>query len=211
MSLQTFITEKIDGYQPKNGLDHIAKFFLAMSSIKHGQVTGHVEKVALLSEAVAQKLKLDAKAAFFAGLLHDVGKIILPSDLFDGHNISQEEYEKVKQHALLGSEALKSDYLFISLCAGLHHAMYQRGYGLSIKDFPESLGLSTVKKILQISAIISICDFIEAFTHRQTKIKDSLDGVNKDLKSKLYDKYPNDILVIDLALETYPELKFWEE
>ncbi|HBM45450.1 MAG: Metal dependent phosphohydrolase [Parcubacteria group bacterium GW2011_GWF2_38_76] len=205
MPIRELILKKISEYQPKNGLDYIARFFISMASVRHGKVTGHIERVALLSEVVAKRLKMDAKAAFFAGLLHDVGKIILPYYLFDGHNINQEEYEEVKKHAILGSEALKCDYLFTGLCAGLHHAMYQKGYGLTVKDFPESLSPATIKKVLQISAIVSISDFIEAFTHRTTKIKDGSDKTGDDLKSMLYAKYLDDIQLV----EEFPKIEFW--
>jgi len=211
MPLHELIRAKIDVYQPKNGLDHIARFFISLASLNHGKVAGHIERVALLAEAVAARLKMDAKAAFFAGLLHDTGKIILPFSLFDGHNITAEEYAEVKRHAVLGAEALKCDYLFTSFCAGLHHAMYQKGYGLTVRDFPDSLSPATVKKILQIAAIVSICDFIEAFTHRSTVIKDGSSDNGGGLKEMLYQKYPDDIQLIDIALEEISKIPLWTD
>ena len=204
------VLDKISAYQPKNGLDYIARFFISLAEVSHGLVTGHIERVALLAEAVANVLQMDAKAAFFGGLLHDTGKLILPSMLFDGHNISAEEYEQVKQHALMGAAALKDDYPFTSLCAGLHHAMYARGYGLTMRDFPESFSPATAKKVLQIAALVSICDFIEAYTHRATKIRDGSDNGSADLAGMLYDKYPDDHQLVDVALATYPGLPFWD-
>ena len=92
---------------------------------------------------------MDKKAAFFAGLLHDVGKIVLPADLFDGHNISAEEYARVKEHAIAGFRVLMQFHYFTALCAGLHHALYKKGYGLAIDDFPKEWGLETIKKVLE--------------------------------------------------------------
>ena len=63
------------------------------------------------------------------------------------------------------------------------------------------------KKILGIATVVSICDFIDAATHRSTKIKTSDET---DLKKLLYEKYPNDINIIDIALEEYPKIKYWE-
>lgn len=212
MNLQECVAEKITAYEPKNGLDYIARFFIAMSAVKHSQVTNHIERVALLAEAIASRIRLDSKSAFFAGLLHDVGKLILPYNLFDGHDINQEEYQEIKQHAIIGFEALKNDYLFTSLCAGLHHAMYQHGYGLTMKDFPDCLSHPvTTKKILQIAVIVSISDFIEAYTHRKTKIRDGSNSVSQDLQSMLYLKYPDDLAIVDIALEEFPKLANWDE
>lgn len=209
MSIRELTLKKIFDYQPKNGLDYVARFVLSLTSLKHGKVTGHVERVALLSEAVAQKIKIDAKAAFFAGLLHDVGKLVLPYHLFEGYEISDEEYEEIKKHAILGSQALKDDYVFTSLCVGLHHAMYERGYGLTIKDFPENYSPALIKMVLQTSAIVSISDFIEAFTHRGGKVRDGSSKSGNDLKTMLYAKYPNDIQLVDIALEEFPKIPYW--
>jgi putative nucleotidyltransferase with HDIG domain len=209
MNLNKVIRNKISKYKPKNGLDHIATFFISLSSIKHGNVTGHVERVALLSEAVAKKLKLDTKLAFFAGLMHDVGKIVLPFNLFDGHNITKKEYEEVKKHAIYGSEMLSNTYLFTSLCCGLHHAVYQNGYGLTLNDFPENVNVNILKKTLTISTIVSICDFIEAFTHRNTKLHSSSGLIPKNLRQLLYEKYPYDTYKVDIALYEYPKIKYW--
>ncbi len=200
MDVSAIVLSKIDVYTPKGGLGHTAKLFLALSAVNHEQVKGHIERVALLSEAVAMRMQMDNKAAFFAGLLHDVGKIILPADLFDGHNISAEEYAKVKEHASAGFKALAQFHYFTALCAGLHHALYKKGYGLTIHDFPEDWGLETVKKVLEISAIVSVCDFIDAFTHRKTAIKDGSDAKAPDLRGMLLAKYPNDHLIVDCAL-----------
>lgn len=211
MSLRELILNKISEYQPKNGLDYIARFFLSLISVKHEKVTGHVERVALLAEAIARRVKTDSKAAFFAGLMHDVGKLVLPYPLFEGYDINDEEYEEIKKHAILGSEVLKDDYIFTSLCVGLHHAMYDKGYGLTMKDFPENYSPALIKMVLEISTIVSISDFIEAFTHRGGKMKSDSGVVENDLKSMLYAKYLNDIRLVDIALEEYSKIEYWNE
>ena len=202
MSRESIVQEKITAYQPK-GLIQSSRLFLALAGINHESTKNHVENVALLAEAVAISLKKDAKAAFFAGLLHDIAKITLPAPLFDGHNITPEEYAQIKKHAQDGFNALMKLHLFTSLCAGLHHNLYKSGYGVTMEDFPKNWSPATIKKVLDISMIISICDFIEAFTHRPTKI---LDGSDKapDLKSMLHAKYPDDIVTVDTALNLYP-------
>ena len=196
------IKEKIAKYKPKGGLDYIANLFLEMAQVNHASTKKHSERVALLCEAVAKKMKKDCKAAFFAGLLHDCGKLLLPRDLFDGHEITTAEYEIIKDHAVSGFKALNKMCLFTAHSAGLHHNLCKAGYGVKIGDFPRTKNWSpaTIKKVLEISMIVSICDFIDAFTNRTTKIKDGSDSNGKDLKEMLYGKYPEDKLVIDVAL-----------
>jgi putative nucleotidyltransferase with HDIG domain len=206
MTLEDLINDKIDAYKPKGGLDHTAKLFIALCSINHSGVKQHISRVGLLCEAVAIRLEKDAKAAFFGGLLHDIGKLILPSDLFCDKDITAEEYERIKSHALSGFKALKDFHSFTALCAGLHHALYKRGYGLSFEDFPKDWGFDTIKKVLEISVIISICDFIDAFTHRKTKIKDGSDKDGNSLKDMLDAKYQEDRQIIRIALEENEKL-----
>jgi len=195
------VADKILSYQPKGGLDTSSNLFLHMAGVRHADVRDHCERVALLAETVATKLEMDAKAAFFAGLLHDIGKVMLPADLFDGHNISVEEYSRVKEHAYDGFLALKDMHLFTALCCGAHHAMYKAGYGVKQEDFPKDWGIGSIKKVLEISAIVSVCDFIDAFTHRKTEIKDGSDKGGSDLASMLESKYPDDLIIVHTALK----------
>jgi putative nucleotidyltransferase with HDIG domain len=189
-------------YHPLGGLDTSSKLFLHMASVRHPEVRDHCERVALLAEAVAGALQKDTKAAFFAGLLHDLGKILMPAVLFDGHNISAEEYALVKEHAYDGFSALKEMHLFTSLVCGAHHAMYRAGYGVKTEELPKEWGLATIKKVLEISTIVSVCDFVDAFTHRTTSIKDGTAG--GDLREMLEKKYPEDLLVVRTALKLAP-------
>lgn len=200
MKRNALIKKKILDYNPKSGLAQTALFFLDLAAVNHNSTKDHIERVALLAEATAIKLKKDAKAAFFAGLLHDIGKVVLPASLFDGHNISPEEYAQVKKHAQDGFQALKKLHMFTALCAGLHHNLYQAGYGVRVEDFPPEWSPATVKKVLDISTIVSISDFVEAYTSRKTKILDG-SGDSPTLSAMLENKYPNEHLTTAIVLE----------
>ena len=170
MKLDTRIKRKIEQYYPQGNIDHTSKLFLFIAEVNHAGTKQHCQRIALLAEQVAKKTKKDPKAAFFGGLLHDTGKIILPHALFDGHNINQEEYEQVKKHALDGFNILKDVHLFTALIAGLHHNLHKGGYGLNPKDFPSNFSVETIKKLLDISTIVSICDdYIDASGNQNQK------------------------------------------
>lgn len=195
------VQDKITAYQPQGGLDTSSKLFLHMAAVRHPEVRDHCERVGLLAEAAALKLEKDAKAAFFAGLLHDIGKVMLPSALFDGHNINADEYSLVKEHAYDGFIILKDMHLFTAICCGAHHAMYAAGYGVGQEDFPKEWGIVSVKKVLEIATIVSICDFVDAYTHRKTEIKDGSDKAGTDLATMLETKYPEDHQVVKTVLK----------
>jgi putative nucleotidyltransferase with HDIG domain len=184
--------------ESRHSLQDVINFYLAIATVRHDGVKEHSVRVATLAAKAAVRLKLDVRAAYVAGILHDVGKIALPCQLFDGHNISEEEYADVKNHVRLGFEVLKDEYLFTGLVAGFHHALGKSGYGLTIKDFPEDLSLDTVKKILDIAALIAICDYVDAATTRNTLVKDGAAG--ESLREALEIRYPNSIMMIDTVL-----------
>lgn len=78
----------------------------------------------------------------------------------------------------------------------------ENNYGITIKDLPDTLSLRTVKKILQISELISFVDFIDAYSTRTTllKIQNSNDT---SLQNMLYNRFPGSETTINLALELY--------
>lgn len=186
------------GEESSQALQDVIDFYLAIATVRNDGVKEHSVRVATLAAKAAVKLKLDARAAYIAGILHDVGKIALPCHLFDGHEITDEEYADVKNHVKLGFEVLKGKHLFTGLVAGFHHALGKSGYGLTVRDFPEDLSLDTVKKILDIAALIAICDYVDAATTRDTIVKDGAAGAS--LRENLETKYPNSILEIDTVL-----------
>lgn len=207
MSFSRKVKIKIKRYQPKGSLDKTALFFLSLCGINHPLAREHVERVALLAEIVALRLKKDAKAAFFAGIFHDVGKVAFAHHLFNGRNITNEEYEEIKKHALAGFKILKqSRYLFTASVVGLHHAMYERGYGLSAKDFPRKWSTRTIKKVLEVSTIVAICDDIDATLHRKTILKGVIES-GLSLQDRLKRKFPDDHMIVTIALEEVRKMK----
>jgi putative two-component system response regulator len=73
--------------------------------------SGHQEKVARLSEAIALELGLPAERVYnikMAALIHDLGKVCIPAEILSKPgNFSELEYTMVKGHSLLGYEILK--------------------------------------------------------------------------------------------------------
>lgn len=197
MNIAEIVLKKIDDYKPSGHLEETARLFLRISSIKHNNVKGHSERVALMSEATAKILRMDAKAAFFAGLMHDFGKLVLPYSLFDDHDITLDEYAEIKSHALASYSMLKDRHLFTALCAGFHHSP---NYGLTPEDFPKNWNGKLIEKVMTISTIISVCDFVDAFNHRHTKILGKVTGSKMSLGAMLQEKYPDKEEIIKTVL-----------
>ena len=125
---------------------------------------GHQSRVANLSHAIAEELgfsKDQIDAVYMAGLIHDLGKISIPSEILSKPTaLTEIEFSIIKSHPQVGYEILK-DVEFNWPIAQILHQHHERldgsGYpnGLSAKD-------------IQIEAkVLAVADVVEAMSsHR---------------------------------------------
>ena len=116
---------------------------------------GHSLRVAACAERIAREMgKSDeeCRKVYYAGLLHDVGKLgISDAILGKKSELTPEEYEAIKEHPVLGDQILSSiqDHPYIRIGAHYHHEWYD-GTG-----YPEGL---KGEAIPEIARIISVAD-----------------------------------------------------
>ena len=122
---------------------------------------GHSIRVAEYSRRIAElsgKNEQECEEIYYAGLLHDVGKIGVPEAIITKEGrLTDEEYEEIKQHSSKGAEILKNitEYPYLSIGAHYHHERYDgRGY-------PEKL---VGTDIPDIARIIAVADSYDAMT-----------------------------------------------
>lgn len=128
---------------------------------KDAYTSGHSTRVALYSRQIAQAAGLDketCKQVYFAALLHDVGKIGIRKSIINKvGRLTDEEFDHIKTHPVLGDQILSSIKQAPFLCVGAryHHERYDgRGYpdGLAGEAIPE------------IARIIAVADAYDAMT-----------------------------------------------
>ena len=107
---------------------------------------GHSIRVAEYSRLLAQRLGLSKdrqEEIYYAGLLHDIGKIRVPDSIIKKEGkLTDEEYEYIKLHPVSGYHILKeiSASSDIAIGAKYHHERYDgKGYpnGLEGENIPE--------------------------------------------------------------------------
>lgn len=113
---------------------------------KDRYTNGHSLRVAEYSKEIARRMKKSEKEQediYYAGLLHDVGKIRIPGSVINKPGkLTDEEYEQIKIHPVTGYHVLKDIYddRLIANGAKFHHERYDgTGYpnGLTGEDIPE--------------------------------------------------------------------------
>ena len=128
----------------------------------------HSKKVAYYSlclfnglQAVYGLSDSDRKYLFLSALLHDVGKLQIPREvLYKPVEVTEEEYELLKKHAVFSSEVLsRNDYFCRIVPYVLHHHEHYDGTG-----YPHGLASNNIPLF---SRIISVADAFNAMTsHR---------------------------------------------
>ena len=126
---------------------------------------GHSMRVAEYAQRIAIEAHKDEKFCgdiYYAGLLHDVGKIGIADTIINKRGkLSPEEFAEIKKHPVIGRQILssisKSPYL--SIAANYHHERYD-GHG-----YPE--GLKGVD-IPEIARIIAVADSYDAMTSKRS-------------------------------------------
>ncbi len=127
--------------------------------------SGHSIRVAGYSEMIAREAGKDeeeCRRIYYAGLLHDVGKIGIPNHIINKNSrLNDEEYETIKQHAEKGNQILSgiNDYPHLCLGAHYHHERYDgNGYPDKLKG----------EEIPEIARIISVADAYDAMTSNRS-------------------------------------------
>ncbi len=160
---------------------------------------GHQKRVANLAVAIATEMGLSDEqidGIRMAGLVHDIGKIYIPSDLLNKrHRLSEAEYELFKSHCQVGYDILKTiDFPWPVAPMVLQHHERQDGSG-----YPDGLD---GRDIMIEARILAVADVIEAMSdHRPYRpaynVGDALEEVLHH-KDSLYDPE-----VVDACLRVF--------
>lgn len=123
----------------------------------------HCQRVVTLAEAIGTHLKLsdhDMDVLSLTAGFHDIGKIGIPDNiLLKSDNLSEEEYESIKQHPVIGATMLRclSHPLLdeVAECVLRHHEHWNgQGYPHGLRG----------EEIPMISRIVAVVDSFDAMT-----------------------------------------------
>jgi putative nucleotidyltransferase with HDIG domain len=130
---------------------------------KDSYTRGHSERVAVYASRIARQLNLDKQLierVYFAGLLHDVGKIgIRDAIITKPDRLDADEYEEIKMHPAIGAKILEPVEFLSAIvpCVRHHHEWYDG----SDRGYPDRLIADAIPLP---SRIILVADTVEAMT-----------------------------------------------
>jgi len=165
----------------------------------HDEYTkGHSSNVAEIALNIAKKMMMsqeDMEKIFWAGLLHDIGKILIPTDILNKPaKLTYQEYEEVKKHPTYGYDILsKSKNLReIADIVLYHHERYDGdGYPNKVKGADIPL----------LSRIICVADSIDAmYSKRSYRKPFTWEQINQELKDNAARQFDPDIIEVVLKM-----------
>lgn len=174
------------------------------SEMRDPYTAGHQKRVKELAVAIGREMKVDKdklEGLKFAGIIHDIGKISVPSDILSKPGkINIMEFEVIKNHSQVGYDLLSTiEFPWpISTIVHQHHErMDGSGYPNGLKG----------DEILVESRILAVADVVEAMTsHRPYRAALGTEKALEEIKAHTTDYYDPD--VVKACVRLFEEGKF---
>ncbi len=165
--LQRSLSDEVErkSRENKNLFLHVVQSLAEAIDAKDKYTNGHSGRVAKYSREIAKRYGYKDKRLediYMIGLLHDVGKIGIPDAIINKPaKLTDEEFEVIKSHPVMGARILKKikEMPALEIGAKHHHERYDgTGYpeGLKGKNIPEE------------ARIVAVADAYDAMSSRRS-------------------------------------------
>ncbi|MFP3392215.1 HD domain-containing phosphohydrolase [Brevibacillus sp. SIMBA_040] len=145
-------------------LDQIVSSFYLAVEMKDPYTAGHTERVTHYALIIYDHMDPVDCQTFsrddlrYASLMHDIGKVAIPDDvLLKNGRLTEEEYERMKQHSSIGADIVEQIESLAHVSPGVrHHHERWDGFG-----YPDRL---KGEEIPLIGRILAVADTFDAMT-----------------------------------------------
>ncbi len=174
----------------------IVKRLCFAAEYKDEDTTRHLVRIGLISTLLYSQVEDNEKLfqrMYYASLMHDIGKIGIPDKiLFKPGKLTDEEYEKIKEHPVIASHILRdSDHKLIRMARKIAYTHHERWDG---QGYPEGL---KGEEIPLEGRIVAIADVFDALiSPRVYKEAYSLDKTISIMKEERNAHFDGDLLDI---------------
>ncbi|WP_283431392.1 HD-GYP domain-containing protein [Neorhodopirellula lusitana] len=158
MVLSLHLMNQRQYHEMQSMLEGTVRSLASALDAKDAYTHGHSSRVAELAVQLARRMGLDnrtAESLQLAGILHDIGKIgIDDSVLKKPGQLTNEEFDQIKQHPVLGYEILKDIRPFRHILPAVrhHHESWDGG------GYPDGLSGDDIPRDAQILAVADAFD-----------------------------------------------------
>ena len=171
---------------------------------KSEQTGQHVRRVAEYSKVLALEMgysEEDAEKIKLASMMHDIGKLLVPSDILEKPGrLTNEEFNEIKKHPGYGANLLndvEGDVLILAKKIALEH--HERFDG---RGYPDGLGATNISME---GRIVAVCDVYDALTSKRSykdawNEKDAYDEIVKNSGTQF------DSSVVEAFKKTYDKI-----
>jgi putative nucleotidyltransferase with HDIG domain/PAS domain S-box-containing protein len=174
------------------------------SEMRDPYTAGHQKRVKELALAIGKEMKIkkeQLEGLKFAGIIHDIGKISVPSDILSKPGkINKMEFEVIKNHAQVGYDLLRKiefPWPITTIVHQHHERMDGSGYPLGLKG----------DQILLEARILAVADVVEAMTsHRPYRAALGTEKALEEIQAHATDFF--DPAVVNACLSLFKEGKF---
>jgi putative nucleotidyltransferase with HDIG domain len=192
-------TEKI-----LNSMEGTINALASALAMRDPYTAGHQRCVAELTDAIARDMNFsdhDIKGLRLASLIHDIGKIQVPSEILSKPgNLTQFEYGLIKTHSQAGYDIMKNiefPWPIADIVRQHHERLDGSGYPQGLKG----------DDILPEAKIMGVADVVEAMSsHRPYRPALGVDAALEEILSKKGTLYDSD--VADSCIRLFKDHKF---
>lgn len=171
----------------------VLKSFLKIVQLKDSYTEGHSNRVAEYAILIAREMNLpenQVKTIYTAGLLHDIGKVLVPTEILNKNGpLTQEEWSIMSKHPIYGYEIVSSLNILqdVAPLIRYHHERYdeaKEGFsGYPKEKFGEEIPLG--------ARILAVADSFDAMItdrpYRKGMSMDKAVGIIKQEAGKQFD------------------------
>jgi len=188
----------------KKFMESIAYIITEIVEIRDPYLKGHQQRVSQLATAIAQEMKLPQdkiEGVRFASLVHDVGKVNLPTEIVSKLNkLSEVEFNLVKNHPRIGYEILKK----VDFPWPIAEIVFQHQEKIDGSGYPR--GLKGAEILIE-AKILGVANVVEAMSSSRSyrpalSIDESLAEISRN-KNILFDPE-----VVDACIKLFKEKGF---
>lgn len=163
----------------------LAQFVQAMVAaveVRDPHTAGHQRRVAELARLIATDMGLGSdviEAIRVAGVIHDIGKLSVPSDLLSKPGVlTSIEFELIKTHVTNGYDIIKG----VDFAGGVPEIVLQHHERLDGSGYPNAIKASQIRPEAR---IIAVADTVEAMvSHRSYRPALGIDSAMREIHNQ---------------------------